>query len=187
MRFRGLPLFCAALLVSACGGGRAAGPTAPVAPTAAASAVSAPVVTPEELTGVRGDLELAEMSLVKDGVAELVLHPDGTLEMPTEQRIAGRLERDGRFLNPQGNLLATLTPEGEVVVGDDEYLPVTIDQQGSVKLLKEGRTVRLLPDGTLDGANPSGPKITITGFSDKTRRTAMFLLVLASYQVRSKP
>lgn len=187
-RFAGTVLAFGALALGACGSGtQAAEPNTPT-PTAPGPDTSpAPMVTPEELTAAPGHLDLAEIKLLKDGKPALVLHPDGTLDLPVEGRIAGRIERDGRFLDPRGELIATFTPEGEIVLGEDHYLPVTIDEQGQVKLLKEDRTIRLLPDGTLEGVNPNGPAITVEGADDATRRTAMFMLVLASYQVSQRP
>ena len=167
-----------ALLVGACG------PSATRPPSETAAGPSAPIVTPEELTAAPGHLVLADIRSLHNGSPALVLHPDGTLDMPGEGRIAGRLERDGRFLDPRGELLATFTPDGEIVVGEDDFLPITIDENGVVNLLKEGRTIRLLGNGVLEGANPDGPTITIEGADEQTRRTAMFLLVLASYPTR---
>jgi len=184
---RSVSFLCVGVL-AACTG-PTAGPRPPLAGGARAdtSAHQAPMVTPEELTGVRGHVKLGAIRLMQDGTAGLVLHPDGTLDLPGEQRIVGRLERDGRVVDPQGKLMATFTEEGELIVGQDDYLPVTISADGVVSLLKEGRTVRLRDDGTLEGANPAGPKVTIEGFDPTTRRTAMLLLVLASFPLRRQP
>ena len=47
--------------------------------------------------------------------------------------------------------------------------------------------VTLRDDGTLEGTSPQGPVVTIRGATAKTRRTALFLLVLSAYPVRSRP
>lgn len=113
-----------------------------------------------------------------------MLRKDGSVyELPAEKEL-GKLGVDGRFVSPDGKTLAELTADGEIVTGKGDYLPVTIDSSGAVRLLKENRVIRVKDDGALDGANPGGPAVRFDGVTPKTRRAAMFLLVLASYPVR---
>jgi hypothetical protein len=172
------PIALAAVLVclAACSG-------AARTPTASGSPMAAPSVTPEQLTAAPPLLELAELTLNQDRKPGLVLRADGTVQVP-DGRVLGRLGRDGRFLDRKGELLAELTAEGEIVDAKGDYLPVVIDGT-SVKLLKENRVIELRSDGTLAGANPAAPVVTISGLTPKTRRTALFLLVLSAYPVRS--
>lgn len=152
----------------------------------AGSRDAAPVVTPQELTMVQGHVRLGALTLEQNGKAGLELLPDGLVKVPGEGRVLGRLNGDGRFVNPRGELLAQLTEEGEVALKDDEFLPVTIGKDGDLKLLKEGRTIRLHDDGSVEGTSPN-MVITVRGVTPETRRTALFLLVLASYPLRSRP
>jgi len=154
-------------------------------PGARPNAQSAPSVTPEELTAAPGHLELEPLTLSQNGRPELTLRADGRVER-SDGRVLGTLGRDGRFLDPRGQLLAELTSEGEILDGAGEYLPVTIDREGAAKLLKENRRIELHDDGSLAGANPSGPVVTVAGVTARTRRTAMFLLVLSAYPVRPR-
>lgn len=162
-----------------------ASPRAPDAPPAAPapSAAATPFVTPEELTAAPARLELAELTLNQNREPGLFLRADGTVEVPGG-RVLGRLGKDGRFLDRDGRLLAELTDDGEILDGKGDYLPVTIEG-AKVKLLKENREIELRDDGTLVGANPSAPAVTIVGLTPKTRRAALFLLVLSAYPVRS--
>lgn len=145
-----------------------------------------PAPTAQELTRAPGHLEIGAVRLSQNGKPQLIMRADGTVEMPNEQRVAGKLEHNGHFVDSQGKLIVELTEEGEVVLANGDYLPVTIDREGGVHLLKEGRVVRLRADGTLEGANPAGPVVTIEGAKPNTRRAAMFLLVLAAFPVRQK-
>jgi hypothetical protein len=171
-------VFAPLAALGACSG---AAPTPP--PAAAPSPLAAPAVTPEELTRAPARLELAELTLNQNRVPGLVLHADGTVEVP-DGRVLGRLGRDGRFSDREGRLLAELTADGEIVDGKGDYLPVVIDG-AKVKLLKDNRVIELRDDGTLVGANPAGPVVTISGLTPGTRRTALFLLVLSAYPIRS--
>lgn len=146
-------------------------------------ATAAPTVTPEELTAAPGHVELAALTLNQNGAPGLVLRADGTVERP-DGRVLGTLGRDGRFLDANGKLLAEFTPDGEIVDGQGEFLPVTIDSTGTANLLKENRRIALLEDGSIEGTNPNGPVVTVQGVTPRTRRTAMFLLVLSAYPVR---
>jgi hypothetical protein len=155
--------------------------------SAAATAEAAPSVTPEELTKARGHVAVGSLVLQQDGKPGLILRPDGNVELPGERRVLGKLSSDGRFVDARGELLARLTEEGEVVLKDDEYLPVTLAENGELRLLKENRTIVLRADGTLEGVNPNAPVVTIQGVTPRTQRTALFLLVLSAYPVRSRP
>ncbi len=183
-------LVCAAVAAAAAGCHAAAAPPAaapaPAAPAPVASADSAPQTTAEDLTAPPGQLKLAAIRLLTNGKPGLVLDPDGTVEVPGKGEV-GRVERDGRFLDAHDKPLLQLTPEGELVLPNGDYLPVTIDKNGAVHLLKENRVVRLHDDGTLEGANPAGPTVHVEGATPATRRTAMFLLVLAGYQLQEHP
>ena len=117
----------------------------------------------------------------------LVLAEDGKLEDVSERRVLGTLSRAGRFVDPSGKLVAQLTPDGEIEASTGDVLPVTIAADGTVNMLKEGRKIRLLDDGALEGANPTGPAIKFSGVTPATRRAAMFVLVLASFPVQPKP
>jgi hypothetical protein len=162
--------------------GACAGPPAAPAAGEARSVPDAPAVTADELT--RGDqLTLGDLTLTQNGAPGLVLDQSGTVTAPG-QRVLGTLGPDGRFLDPRGQLLAELTAEGEVVTGSGEYLPVSIDGAGTIRLLKENRVIRLNPDGTLQGTNPDAPAVVVKGLTPATARAALFLLVLSAYPVR---
>jgi hypothetical protein len=165
---------------------RSPGPSA-AGPASSTPENGAPRVTAEELTAPQGHLELGALVLERDGKPALVLAPDGALQDVSEKRALGTLGRDGRFVDPAGKLVAQLTPDGEVELPNGDVLPVTLGSDGTVNMLKEGRKVRLKDDGSLEGANPDGPVIKLSGFKPETRRTAMFLLVLAAFPVQSKP
>jgi hypothetical protein len=154
----------------------------PPAPVNAAPQ-SAPTMTPAELTAPARHLELGELMLNQGQTPGLILHGDGTVESP-DRGVLGQLGQDGRFLAPDGRVLAELTQDGEILDANGNYLPVLIE--GSrVKLLKDNRVIELREDGTLHGANPSAPVVTIRGLTSSTRRAALFLLVLSAYPVRS--
>lgn len=148
-------------------------------------AFAAPTVTPEELTAPPGHLELAPLTLSQNGKPELELRADGRV-VRGDGRTLGTLGRDGRFLDARGELLAEFTQEGEILDRNGEYLPVTIDADGAAKLLKENRRIELYDDGSLHGANPQGPVVQVAGLTARTRRAAMFLLVLSAYPVRPR-
>jgi hypothetical protein len=133
-----------------------------------------------------GHLALGELMLEQNGNPGLQLRSNGVVQLPREGKVLGRLNGDGRFTNPRGELLARLTEDGEVVLPDDEYLPVTISGEGALKLLKEGRTIQLRDDGAVEGTSPGAPVVTVRGVTPGTRRTALFLLVLASYPLRAR-
>jgi hypothetical protein len=168
-----LPLFAGAC---------AATPPASTAEAPARSAPEVPSVTADELTRVEA-LTLGDLTLTQNGAPGLVLARDGTVSLP-DQRVLGKLGSDGRFLDPRGALLAELTADGEIITGRGEYLPVTIDRAGTIRLLKENRSIRLNADGTLEGANPGAPVVTVKGLTPATSRAALFLLVLSAYPVR---
>jgi hypothetical protein len=155
----------------------AATPAPPAPPEA-----PAPHVTAEELTR-EVTLTLGDLTLTQNGAPGLVLARNGTVSAP-DRRVLGTLGADGRFLDSRGELLAELTSEGEVVTGSGDYLPVSIDGAGTIRLLKENRVIRLRADGTLEGANPEAPVVTVKGLTPATARTALFLLVLSAYPVR---
>jgi hypothetical protein len=155
----------------------------PKAAATPAATNAAPVVTPEELTAPVRHLELGELTLNRNAEPGLVLHADGTVEAPGGGPL-GQLGQDGRFLERGGRVVAELTADGEILDANGEYLPVVIEG-ARVKLLKENRVIELTDEGTLVGANPGGPVVTITGVTPKTRRTALFLLVLSAYPARS--
>jgi hypothetical protein len=169
------------LLVAGCASSR---PPVHGAAAGAHPRSAAPPVTAEELTAPQGHLVLRQLTLKQNGQPGLILEEDGTVRAPNEQGSLGKLQRDGRFVDARGKVLAQLTADGEILDASGEFLPVTIDASGTVKLLTENRVVRLLDDGTLDGASP-GVTVTIEGATPETRRTAMFLLVLSGYRVRS--
>lgn len=156
------------------------------APSSAAND-EAPKVSAEELTAPSGHLALGNVALEENGKPALVLASDGTLEDKRENRILGKLSSDGRFVDDSGKLRATLTAAGEVELPGGDFLPVTIGNDGSVNLLKEQRTLRLQKDGSLSGANPDGPVVKLTGVTEKTRRAAMFVLVLAAFPQPRNP
>jgi hypothetical protein len=143
-------------------------------------------MTAEDLTAAEGDLKFGALRLIKDGELGIELGMDGSIDVPG-RGVVGRLEHDGRFVDTHDKTRLSLTPAGELVLPNGEYLPVTLDKDGAVHLLKESRVVRLKDDGALDGANPSGPTVRVEGAAPPTRRTAMFLLVLASYPILNRP
>jgi hypothetical protein len=157
----------------------------PRAPEAAQTRDLAPQTTAEDLTAPEGELRFAAIRLFNAGEVGLVLAVDGTVVVPG-RGLAGRLERDGRFVDASDRTLIELTPKGEFVLPNGDYLPVTMDRDGAVHLLKEARVVRLHDDGSLEGTNPSGPAVRVEGATPSTRRTAMFLLVLVSYPMLSR-
>ena len=140
-------------------------------------------MTAEELTAPAKHLEVGELTLDQNQKPGLVLHADGTVEGP-DGAVLGELGRDGRFVADDGRLLAELTTDGEILDATGNYLPVVIEGT-RVKLLKENRVIELRDDGTLAGANPAAPVVTIRGLTARTRRAALFLLVLSAYPVRS--
>jgi hypothetical protein len=144
---------------------------------------AAPAITPEELTGPARHVELGELTLNQNQKPGLVLHADGTVEGPAGT-VLGQLGRDGRFVGRDGRLLAELTVDGEILDANGDYLPVVIDGS-AVKLLKDNRVIQLREDGTLSGINSNAPVVTIAGVTPRTRRAALFLLVLSAYPVRS--
>jgi hypothetical protein len=180
---RGSFAICAVALTLSC----SSGAPAPAQSAPLAKAEAAPSVTPEELTMAPGHVALGSLVLEQDGKPGLILRPNGSVELPGQRRVLGKLGTDGRFVDAQGVLLARLTDEGEVVLKDDEYLPVTLSKNGELRLLKENRTIVLNSDGTLAGVNPKAPVVTIQGVTPRTQRTALFLLVLSAYPVRSRP
>jgi hypothetical protein len=166
--------------LTACGG------SSPREVKTPARAERAPVATAEDLTAPEGDLKFAALRLFKDGELGLELGADGSIDVPG-RGVVGRLEHDGRFVDAHEKTLLKLLPEGELVLPSGDYLPITMDKDGTVHLLKESRTVRLKDDGSLEGANPKGPAIHVEGAGPNTRRTAMLLLVLASYPLLNRP
>jgi hypothetical protein len=165
-------------LVGACTATPAATPRVEAAPR---TQPEVPSVTAEELTRA-DELTLGDLTLTQNGAPGLVLARNGTVT--ADQRVLGTLGSDGRFIDPRGRLLAELTHEGEVVTGNGDYLPVSIDDAGTIRLLKENRVIRLKPDGTLEGVNPQAPAVTVKGVTPATTRAALFLLVLSAYPVR---
>jgi len=144
----------------------------------------APQVTAEELSAPENALKIAPLRLMKDGALGLELDAEGYVSVP-ERGVLGRLGYDGKFADKHGATIVELTSEGALLLANGSYLPVTIDPDGTVHLLKEARVVRLADDGSLEGANPAGPTVRVEGVTAPTRRTAMFLLVLASYPIPS--
>jgi hypothetical protein len=167
--------------LAGCGGGATSKP-----PQTAAPAPVVPQTTAEELTAPEGELKFGALRLFQGAELGLTLGTDGSIDVPG-RGVVGRLEHDGRFVDGHEKTLLKLMPEGELVLPSGAYLPVTMDKDGTVHLLKEGRVVRLKGDGTLEGANPSAPAIRVEGVAPATQRTAMFLLVLASYPILNHP
>ena len=180
------PLALLVALLSGCSRG-ASGVPSSGGRTSSAPENSAPRVTAEELTAPESLLTVGALVLERDGKPALELKQDGALDDVAEKRLLGKLAPDGSFADPTGKVVARLAADGEVELSNGDFLPATIDRDGTVNMLKEGRKVRVRDDGTLEGANPGGPVIKFTGITRDTRRTAMFLLVLAAFPVQTKP
>ena len=155
-------------------------------PATSASEEPATVTSPPASSETKADdadnhLVLGTISLGNERGAGLVLHPDGRVEVPKENREVGVLHRDGRLLRPDGTVVARMTPEGEVWTGSGQRLPLQVTEDGKVQLDQSGPTLSIGADGVVTGGNPNAPKITIEGVTDQTRRTALFLLVLAAF------
>ncbi|MBX3184867.1 MAG: hypothetical protein KIT72_16220 [Polyangiaceae bacterium] len=142
---------------------------------------AAPEVTAEELTGKPGHLTLGQLSMTH-GDKTITLHPDGRVGLMGGAEL-GTLERSGRFVNASGEVLAELTEEGEIMTGEDDYLPLRLNQDGELHVLDRDQRLHILEDGRL--SDPS-MEVTFTGVTPETRRAAMFLLVMAAYPISSR-
>jgi hypothetical protein len=130
-------------------------------------------------------LKLARLELSNARGETLLLDTDGSVSVPSESesRRVGTLSADGRFVAPDGALIARLSPEGEVFAGDGAKLAVTIDAAGVVHP-PNGGTLTFGDDGKLTGGNPNAPETRMQGLAPDNRRTAAFLLVLAGFPTR---
>ncbi len=111
-----------------------------------------------------------------------MLEEDGTVRVPSRTGTVGKLMSDGRFLSPSGSLIAELEPAGEIIVRGQRRMPVTIDAEGAIHSAQG--TLQFGQDGLLRGGSPDAPETRITGSTVETRRTAAFLLILASFPAR---
>lgn len=174
------------LLACVCACTPAATPKAGGAETKAAPLNEAPPAAGAEAApapSTSAMLVIAPLRLHNASGEELVLSAAGQLEVPSRKHAVGTLQPDGRLVNGSGEALAWLTADGDVFIAGKK-LPMRLDPSG--KLLLEGgsQVLSFNAAGELEGGRPEAPAVKVEGLTDDTRRTAMFLLVLAAFPRR---
>lgn len=163
-------------------------PADPVAarPTDAAAAEAeppAPKAAQPSLAAAAAELPLAPMRLITASGETLTLGAEGRVDALSKgkSRQVGWLKPDGVLLRPDGSLLVRLTPEGKILRAGGSELPVILAQDGTAEA--PGQKLFFNDDNILEGGSPGAPEVRVEGGEKISRRTAMFLLILAAFPV----
>jgi hypothetical protein len=149
--------------LAACGGATSSSPGAAPASGALSTAATGGILTLGEVAFFAGDSQPG-----------LTLGSEGRVEM--EGRHLGTLSADGTFATADGEMVATLHPDGRLVVVGNESQDIVVSAEGELTI--NDRTVHFDDEGNLSGAVMAGPSIRAEGLTAETRRAAMVILVL---------
>lgn len=166
-------------------GPAAASAPAPVAASAEKAGGGAPAVDAGggAQQGAAAHLVIAPLKLVNANGEAVVLDAEGKLTKG-DGTLVGVLGRDGRLVGADGQVKAQLTADGDVLVAGGRRLPLHLDESGALQVERGNERLEFDHQGLLKGGNPNAPKVRVEGFSEASRRTAMFLLVLAAFPTR---
>ncbi|MCA9665457.1 MAG: hypothetical protein KC503_07710 [Myxococcales bacterium] len=142
--------------------------------TPAATSKTTPSPRPTKLTIAKLELRVGLKRL-------FTLSADG--KVTRSGKLLGTLSADGH-LRREGKVVAQLRGDGSIVV-DGKVLPARLDRNSSL-VTGGGKTLTFQRDGTLQGGNPRAPKLRVSGLSDATRRTAMFLVAMMFVRAKAR-
>lgn len=119
---------------------------------------------------------------------DVMLHEDGRLSSERLGRDIGVLHADGRFVDPNGSLVATLRPDGAIALPDGALFELRITAEDTLRhRVREHLEVRIQDDGTIVGLDlaPQGQTSeesfgSVMSFVPAGRRTALYVLALAT-------